>query len=155
MLIERWNRKMGSKNRNLRNEIRIVHKPVARRLYPSIKIFVPNPWRAKGVARCDAVGSEDGSCDLRQRTAKRMACDINRALILVRHIRWHEYFVQRSLAHVGLERMERLIKSLVDQKFWICPGRGCNISTWIFVSQFRALLVPRNAITMPSRLSTI
>ena len=139
MLIEHWNRKIGSKNRNLRNETRIVHKPVARRLYPSIKIFVPNPWRAKGVARCDAVGSEDGSCDLRQRTAKRMACDINRALILVRHIRWHECFMQRSLAHVGLERMERLIKSLVDQKFWICPRRVQHIDLDICIPISSAL----------------
>ena len=117
MPVERWNWNMGSKNRNLRDEIRIVDEPVARRFYPEVKIFITNPWGAKGVASCDAVRSEDGCCDLRQRATEGVACDINWALILVRLFGLRECLMKWGFADFVLERKERPIKSFMDQKF--------------------------------------
>lgn len=117
MLVEGWKRNVGRKNRNLRNEICIIDKPVTRWLDPKIEIFIADPWRAKGVACGDAVGRKDRRCNLRQRAAKRVASDINRAPVLIGLPGLREGLMQRYFTDVILEGKERLVESLMDKKF--------------------------------------
>jgi len=73
MSAEFWERKVGRKYRQLRDNVGVIFHPITWWLHPKIEIGIADARRPKSVTGRDLIVSKYRRGNLRKRAAKRMA----------------------------------------------------------------------------------